>query len=1298
VKLRSGAFFTSSTRLFPLAAIDRLRNCGLAFFFLAVLTSGAAPSEYYRYQIIAKTGQAVAGQTSLTGIGDSPSVNAAGVVAFVGQFTGGEGVVAGDGTNPLVLVSPNRVSSNIFFGRSVQIADDGHIIATDRAVGSPPLYWIRSWDANSPGSSTTITTTNVPFPTFDAVFTFGSINNNSQAAFGALQHNSANTLLVTSPVSSLTVCPLSCNSIVMPQNSLLRPMIADDGRVAVKFGIGVADPIRLYSFDLSSFVTIADSADFVETGNSPGVSENGQIVTFYGNVTVNGAVKYGPGKGIFASIDVGTGTRTIVRIAGTSPGGFTNFVDGRVGVNGTQTTQRSVTIVYRATHTTGDGVYSTRLSLFGSSTVAFAPAKPQQFSVGLPTPVVKVGDSIPGLTGIVQSFNLGDPVNSRDRGDVAIWVSTSASEQAVVRARPQLVLFLDFDPVNHFTAADEPLSIQLLSGYSVAADWQGTMADVLASSGRGFNAAAVQNNIVDKVQAAFDQLTSGGPGTNVNVLGKTSDTTPTEGPVVRVFIGDGPLGAANCNGINANQHCQLAGISPVIDIFNQFAVIEDWTDTNNNGQVDPGEFVDLNANGVRDVADYNRKAVMIFVDNIFRVSDVNGDGIPDGLFTDSTGNAVPLSSTGPDAISQAEVELAISSTISHEVGHALGLRHLIKTPFNQPNQTCIVIMHGNVCIKPTDAIDELRVPQQFGNVSQLLSPAEFAQFPGATENSGARLALSLGRDKDSLVLVREQPSVAVLQDESRNVFKIATAGLPSIAVQRAFVAITPSGSDDRLPEIIDLGSGNLLNLLQKDLWIRSGDQIAILASTAGSIDIFTTSSGVIGNLGTVSVNNALALLTDSRLRSNLFDSSGNPVTPSMDIYQIQGGIPVLVGSTNTAGAATQMAANAGTTPQSATISTAFANALAVTVRDAGNNPVSGVNVAFTAPGSGASGVFSNSTTTITVATNASGVAAAPFTANGTTGGPYTVTAAATALTTVNFSLTNTAGAATTITNVSSTNANGTYGAGAALTVTITFSKAVVVTGAPLLALNSGGSATYSTGSGSATLTFAYTVGAGQNSQHLDATSTGALTLNGGTMVDGASQAAVLTLPVPGAAGSLGANKSIVIDTVAPTVVSYKAQWGSQSYNVIGTARNRVPWQITGIQVVFSKSIANADLNSLSAAGLIVTGLNGLGTNTLTWTINPLALGTFSTTLAGSGVDAVKDAAGNALTGGAGFSQNLKILYGDFNDDGNVNSQDIVTVNNAVSAPYNILADLNGDGVVNITDVQIVRTRVGTSLP
>src|SRR5260370_25816313 len=96
------------------------------------------------------------------------------------------------------------------------------------------------------------------------------------------------------------------------------------------------------------------------------------------------------------------------------------------------------------------------------------------------------------------------------------------------------------------------------------------------------------------------------------------------------------------------------------------------------------------------------------------------------------------------------------------------------------------------------------------------------------------------------------------------------------------------------------------------------------------------------------------------------------------------------------------------TMQSATINTAFANALGVTVKDAGNNPVSGVNVTFTASGWGAAGVFSISAATTIVASTGSGVASAPFTANATAGGPYTVTAGAAGLTTVNFSLTNTA--------------------------------------------------------------------------------------------------------------------------------------------------------------------------------------------------------------------------------------------------------------------------------------------------
>jgi hypothetical protein len=163
----------------------------------------------------------------------------------------------------------------------------------------------------------------------------------------------------------------------------------------------------------------------------------------------------------------------------------------------------------------------------------------------------------------------------------------------------------------------------------------------------------------------------------------------------------------------------------------------------------------------------------------------------------------------------------------------------------------------------------------------------------------------------------------------------------------------------------------------------------------------------------------------------------------------------------------------------------------------------------------------------------------------------------------------------------------------------------------------------------------------------------------------------------------------------PTVVTYEVLFGSSRYNVLGTSRVRLPWQITGIRVTFSEPIATGDSNSLT--GVTATGFSGIGTAVLTWTISPLSLGNFTSVLAGSGVHALKDASSNALAGGAGFTLPLKVLCGDFNDDGVVSAQDMVLVNGQVARPYNQFADLNGDGVVNSADVLISRQRSGTQL-
>jgi hypothetical protein len=125
--------------------------------------------------------------------------------------------------------------------------------------------------------------------------------------------------------------------------------------------------------------------------------------------------------------------------------------------------------------------------------------------------------------------------------------------------------------------------------------------------------------------------------------------------------------------------------------------------------------------------------------------------------------------------------------------------------------------------------------------------------------------------------------------------------------------------------------------------------------------------------------------------------------------------------TNTSGPPASITATSGSL-QDATVSTAFGAPLVATVVDSNQNPVSGASVTFTAPATGASGVFaSNSSNTETDTTNASGQAtSSAFTADATAGA-YTVTATVAGVATAaNFQLTNVTGALVSIAATSGT--------------------------------------------------------------------------------------------------------------------------------------------------------------------------------------------------------------------------------------------------------------------------------------
>ena len=167
-------------------------------------------------------------------------------------------------------------------------------------------------------------------------------------------------------------------------------------------------------------------------------------------------------------------------------------------------------------------------------------------------------------------------------------------------------------------------------------------------------------------------------------------------------------------------------------------------------------------------------------------------------------------------------------------------------------------------------------------------------------------------------------------------------------------------------------------------------------------------------------------------------------------------------------------------------------------------------------------------------------------------------------------------AAPSVSSVTSSAASGTYGFGTVFSITVNFSTVVAVTGTPELALNSGGSASYSSGSGSKGLVFSYTVSTGNAATALDYSSTSALSLNGGTIVQaglmGGTNNASLTLPTLGAGSSLSPGKTIVIDTTAPSVSSVSTSAANGTYGI---------GAVFSITVSFSKAVAVTGKPTLS---------------------------------------------------------------------------------------------------------------------
>jgi hypothetical protein len=202
----------------------------------------------------------------------------------------------------------------------------------------------------------------------------------------------------------------------------------------------------------------------------------------------------------------------------------------------------------------------------------------------------------------------------------------------------------------------------------------------------------------------------------------------------------------------------------------------------------------------------------------------------------------------------------------------------------------------------------------------------------------------------------------------------------------------------------------------------------------------------------------------------------------------------------------------------------------------------------------------------------------------------------------------------------------------------------------------------------------------------------------------------LALDHPGIGYTLQVTSSGLTSTTAgpfnvqTTIATVAADWGTQTaplqtaadgIRLLPAGRSTdLPW--LGIDQL---PITLAQATTLASGDVTVTGIavanygpvtvSGSGTNYTITLAQPI-----------NTADRVTITIGNATI--ATFTRELDVLPGDFNDDGVVNSQDLVGIRNewlgVNGATATIFGDLNGDGLVNINDYNIVRAASGTSLP
>jgi hypothetical protein len=303
-------------RIYPAAFLAAIFTLTGTVF--AQCTNTAIPGKFYEYYIIAQTGSC--NGNTFTSLGGNPSINDIGQVGFMGQSSAlsGSALWIGDGhLHPATApINPGEVGSSEIYDGAVQLSTslgNVQLVSKDSiTTTSPATTSIRVWRASTPDSYR-YAGRGGPGQKFGAVFPFPSINTSGETAFTALDSNNPSLKYLVEVTSSGVLTKVGVNV------SVGEPMLDDNGDVLL-YQLTTQPAggfqVMLYQSGLINPTVIADYNNFTSIDSAPGISHDGMVVAFQGNLNAAGAaaLKTTAGPGIFAATNEGAGVWHITRV------------------------------------------------------------------------------------------------------------------------------------------------------------------------------------------------------------------------------------------------------------------------------------------------------------------------------------------------------------------------------------------------------------------------------------------------------------------------------------------------------------------------------------------------------------------------------------------------------------------------------------------------------------------------------------------------------------------------------------------------------------------------------------------------------------------------------------------------------------------------------------------------------------------------------------------------------------------------------------------------------------------------